>query len=543
MVLPKRRRITHACDFCHRRGLKCKSHLSQQTDAQEGHQAPSSCLTCIEYGQQCTRTRRPKKRGTKSHFPNQQPYPSLTASIQNRHAGSAQMHNRRTITALLDVYLDSIHPTFPLFCERELWVGWREGTFPNDDSDYMSLVCMCALSTQHIQKRALFTDDTDVSVSETLGQDYLAEAIKRVPVGFEHIDLNLIRSYAFLALLGSQTGNNAMLHQYLALYHGACAQFNLLGESQWPIGLSQCEREVRRRLCWAMYRLEVHTACVLGNVVRMSEEQTYVGYPVGTHHPSFIPGRDGQFEDWFTGWNQTTDLYRVLEHVLFEFRRSHRPSQSILGFRSGAHSEALMQRLGQLQAKLLPQFAIASSKSGDSGRNRCGFQACNILCTIYLARLLSCISSKVGIQVTCNTALEMVETMRAIPLDYVRAIGSPLVQQLAGMGHIIITATNKQSQTQADRLAAHDAVLAIITLLDSFRQPDEIPSSNQLRLAARVAEIEQSTGASASDAQHATNSFNKTPHAHVQEMGQELWSEMFPTNLLVNFAWIDPGPE
>jgi hypothetical protein len=190
---------------------------------------------------------------------------------------------------------------FPLFCERELWVGWRDGSFPNDSSDYMSLTCMCALSAQHVGRRALFTDDIDAPVTENLQEDYLTEAVRLVPTDLESSDLNLVRSYGFLALLGAQNGDNAMLHKYLGLYHAVCAQLNLQDESRWPTDITGCDREVRRRLFWAIYRLEVHTACVLGNLVRSSEAQSNVGYPVGLHHPAFIAGRTGLYEDWFSG--------------------------------------------------------------------------------------------------------------------------------------------------------------------------------------------------------------------------------------------------
>lgn len=60
----KQKRAFHACDFCHRRGLRCKP---QGLGATKSHALPQalSCLTCIEYGQQCTRSRQPRKRGTK----------------------------------------------------------------------------------------------------------------------------------------------------------------------------------------------------------------------------------------------------------------------------------------------------------------------------------------------------------------------------------------------------------------------------------------------------------------------------------------------
>ena len=93
-----------------------------------------------------------------------------------------------------------------------------------------------------------------------------------------------------------------MAYKYLGLYHGVCAQYSLHDESKWLGDMDECDLEVRRRIWWAMYRLEIHTACVLGSLIRCTERQSNVGYPSGIHHPPFIPGRDGQYEDWFSGW-------------------------------------------------------------------------------------------------------------------------------------------------------------------------------------------------------------------------------------------------
>ncbi|KAL4919215.1 hypothetical protein BDW62DRAFT_179688 [Aspergillus aurantiobrunneus] len=63
-----------------------------------------------------------------------------------------------------------------------------------------------------------------------------------------------------------------------------CVQLSLHDESRWPDAITVCEQEARRRLWWSIYRLEIHTACVLG-IVRTPESRCGVGYPTGTHHP------------------------------------------------------------------------------------------------------------------------------------------------------------------------------------------------------------------------------------------------------------------
>ncbi|KAI9367376.1 hypothetical protein BJX61DRAFT_547541 [Aspergillus egyptiacus] len=542
----KSKRVTQACDFCHRRGLKCK--VGPQT---------FPCLTCLEYGQECTRKRQPKKRGTKPRGGRKEAPPSgFQASAPGtsgpplgttlaRNAAPA-LADRRTITLLLDVYLDSIHPNFPLFCERELWVGWRDGSFPHHDSDFMSLMCLCALSAQHVGDGALFNDNIDAPQRKSLRESYIAEATGLVPVDLEKSDLSLVRSYTLLALLGAQTGNNAMLHKYLGLCHGVCAQLNMLDESRWPAAISDCEREVRRRLWWSIYRLEVHTACVLGNIIRSPESRCGVDYPKGAHHPAFIPGRNGQYEDWFIGWNTTTDLYRILEHAISDLRTKHSPGRPILGRQAGSDPAAIMTRLAQIQEHLLPQFVTPASRSDDSGRNRCGFQAPNIICTIYLARLLSFMSSKGDPLLACGVAGELIASIKTIPHEYIRATGSPLIQQVAGVGHVLVGIAKKHQLPPDHYVQVQNVTHSIIDLLGVFTGQSTIASAARGRLNVLLTEVEELYASKPKmtaeiDGSSADGMFHWMPHEafHLTSpMGEHA---VFPNGPLTDFTWLYPA--
>ncbi|KAH8887972.1 hypothetical protein GQ53DRAFT_692133 [Thozetella sp. PMI_491] len=529
----KQRRVTQACDFCHRRGIRCKNG------------SDATCQSCIEYGQECTRTRPTKKRGTKpkSQGIDVAEFEFTTPHTETSTLPSPALRNRKIVTALLDVYLDTIHPSYPLFCERELWVGWRDGSFPASSSDYMSLMCMCALSAQHVGSGALFSDEMASHEGASLSQRYLEEAVRLVPTDFDNFDMNLVRSYGFLALLGSQTGNSAMVHKYLGLYHGVSAQMNLFDESRWPLGSSPCDKEIRRRLWWALYRLEVHTACVLGSIVRCSESLCNVGYPQGLHHPAFIPGRDGNFEDWFSGWNFTTDLYRVLEHAIADFRTKRDLHSSILGNRNIQSTATIAEKLAQIQKNLLPQFSGISTRSSDSGRNRCGFQAANILCTIHLAQMISSISGENSLQAACQTARDMMASMNTIPLEYLRAIGSPLIQQLSGVGHILASVIGKQRVSPADFAQSRSVLTSIISFLAHLKQYNKTATTAEQQLSDQLANLnrqipdtEDSYGAENSTLLDRDEMFIWTPYLEQVFPVSNHSNDVFSTNMINNFA-------
>lgn len=110
----KRRRATQACDFCRGRSIRCKP----QTKYDSGSPTvdfTGSCLTCLEYGRECIRSRQPKKRGTKPRVQER-----LKRKAANMHDEDElddelrlRLHQRRkALTTLMDIYLDTIHPLY-----------------------------------------------------------------------------------------------------------------------------------------------------------------------------------------------------------------------------------------------------------------------------------------------------------------------------------------------------------------------------------------------------------------------------------------------
>lgn len=274
---------------------------------------------------------------------------------------------------------------YPFFCETELLLWWRNRSFSHDRSYYLGLITMCALSAYQANKGALFTNELSWLPGKSLAEKFLKEAISIVPLTYDTVgDINLLRSYGILALIGTQTGDTDLLHRYLGLYHGLSARIGFQNEDRWPSSLSRCEKETWRRVFWVMYRLEVHNACVFGHPIRIPESQTLVGYPCGVHHTPLFPGRNGKFENWFAGWNFVTELYRILEHAINDFRTKRTAQTTVLWSRAPSKAESILQQLSVMQSNLMPQFAQATMKSSDSGSNRSGFQVANILCTIHV---------------------------------------------------------------------------------------------------------------------------------------------------------------
>lgn len=63
----KRQRASHACDFCHARGLKC--HQAPWSVDQPPGSRAAGCLTCTAYGVECKINRPIRRRGRKPLVP------------------------------------------------------------------------------------------------------------------------------------------------------------------------------------------------------------------------------------------------------------------------------------------------------------------------------------------------------------------------------------------------------------------------------------------------------------------------------------------
>ena len=114
----KARRITQACDFCHKRSIKCSP---SPEDA-------AKCQNCIDFGLTCSYDRPVKQRGVKHKAKN--PSQSLVdagsnGSVESRSPqGTDRQHSQESewrpkcigthgmVTDLVDIYFEIVYPMY-----------------------------------------------------------------------------------------------------------------------------------------------------------------------------------------------------------------------------------------------------------------------------------------------------------------------------------------------------------------------------------------------------------------------------------------------
>lgn len=147
---------------------------------------------------------------------------------------------------------------------------------------------------------------------------------------------------------------------------------------------------------------------------------------------------------WMQGWNFTTDLYRILEHVVDGTRRkssSANGTQEVWSLVSPAtmSEPAVMERVLSMYSALPSQFREAPPTTGDMGKDLYGFQSANIQATLQLLRMVLLSAEETGFERKCDVAGELLRVFSKVPVEYLKAISSPLVILLVIIPFLMLT--------------------------------------------------------------------------------------------------------
>jgi len=179
--------------------------------------------------------------------------------------------------------------------------------------------------------------------------------------------------------------------------------------------------------------------------MRCREAQSAVSYPAElddefiVDDPDDVTGivtkqPDGQL-CFLTGWNYTTDLYRVLQYAVDQFRKRRVGGATSLGtlLDSSATStspQTVLDLVGVMYSNLPSRFK-ETRNIGDLVEDRFNFQTANIIATMQLLRMvvLGVELEEASGEKRCQVAGELLDAISTIPTTYLRAISSPLVSR------------------------------------------------------------------------------------------------------------------
>jgi hypothetical protein len=299
-----------------------------------------------------------------------------------------------------------------------------------------------------------------------------------------------VRAQALLALTALQNGQIRTMHQQLGRYHALVAMDGLHDEANWPPNISFVEIEERRRLFWSMYSFDIYTAVVWNGVIRVREAHCNVLYPTEMDDETFTDSiyspssaaatvaassPSGLPDSWLVGWNFTTDLYRIMEHAVdnFRTRRARTQKQNILNRIFGesgniqASQASVLQNVMELYANLPNRFKVIQPISFNAQEDRFGFQAANIIATVQLLRMVLFSDAGASVADRCGIANEVVQAFNDIPGGYLKAISTPLLHHLAGIGSILST-VYEEPLSEPEYLGVREVLLSMAQLLSNL---------------------------------------------------------------------------
>lgn len=274
----KRRRVTQACDFCHRRSIRCRP-----TDARD------TCQNCKDFEQECTYHRQPRRRGVQPRevavhdatggsavnpassssdaihvdspaYASSRSPQSITrltiperekiqTSSRNDHWAAPKVASQAIIVDLIDVYFEIVYPIFPFFHKPSFTRRVSRAEYTHDRALFAVVMAMCALVSRRVTDGAVSNPQWDLSSLQAVDVSTFITHAKDGLAGHEaKAEFNALRAHAILAVASIQNGNIKDMHFHLGLYHMLVSMDMLHDESNWPKDITVIEREERRRL-------------------------------------------------------------------------------------------------------------------------------------------------------------------------------------------------------------------------------------------------------------------------------------------------------
>lgn len=247
-----------------------------------------------------------------------------------------------------------------------------------------------------------------------------------------------------------------------------------------------------------MYCFEVYAAAVWGSLVSCREAQSNVHYPAEVDDEYLTRTSDDEVNrarsstsseislaytmdnwsgaggpvSWLLGWNFAIDLYRVLEHALDGFRKRS-PETDHTKFVAEVWKMKLPQQASVLEAMMhkyaaLPaRFKQTLPVSLDATQDRYSFQAANIAATMELVRMTLITSAQATAEDRCQVLNELVHTFANVPVAYLRAMSTPILHHLAGIG-IILGQVFEKPVSEATYGQIRAVIIALADLLASL---------------------------------------------------------------------------
>ncbi|GAB7345564.1 hypothetical protein MBLNU457_3872t1 [Dothideomycetes sp. NU457] len=380
------------------------------------------------------------------------------------------------IHELLDVYMRIVYPLYPLFHEADFRARVRDREHLSDRGLFASVMGACALASARLRDGALPKYPSEHLSHPQVSSEVFFTAARDAfqkdladNVGFEYL-----RACVLLALTSIQWGHIGSMQQYMGMFFTMATMQRLYDERFWENGLSPGDLEIRRRIYWCAYSLDVYSTTIWNCFFRSQEEHTNVLYPGEEGHEE-LPESHSDNPSWLIGWNFTTDLYRVLEHALSKVRArkffgNGRRQVDGLAFQDQFDDQKVMRTILGMYYELPAKFKETPPMTGDMRRDIFAYQAANIQATLQLVRMIMfSMDDGAGVDRKCDVVTEVLSVFHTIPREYLRGISMPLIYHLGHIGQVLASVIDEHL-TEARYQRVRTCVLSLADLVETLEQ-------------------------------------------------------------------------
>ncbi|KAM0323954.1 hypothetical protein ACHAQA_008536 [Verticillium albo-atrum] len=360
--------------------------------------------------------------------------------------------------------------TFPLFDRPNVERRLSADEQIHSRGFFCSIMAACALASARVRDGALVSlGSASQELTVMPPETFFAAAQDTLPADLlQTQDFDFLRACALLAIASIQNGNISAMRMYIGHYFTMTATWQWHDETAWPAGLSPVDLEERRRLYWSIYTLDIFTSLVWDGCVHFHEAHSRVAYPSGDQPE---PGVAHSSQTWMVGWNFTTDLYRMLEHAVCRLRtRSSRFDIFAVdrALETSATTKRITDQINAMYSLLSYDFKDLRAATGKLEHDIFGFQAANIQATLALLRMaLLSLEQNPDLDQKCSIASEVLTIFHRVPKAFQRAISTPLIYHIGGIGNIL-GSVMEGPMSESSYQRVRELLLSMATLLESL---------------------------------------------------------------------------
>ncbi|BEI84806.1 hypothetical protein CcaverHIS002_0502070 [Cutaneotrichosporon cavernicola] len=420
----KRKRVTRACDKCHRNGSKCSRTPGGDR-----------CVRCVELGIPCTFDRPVKRRGPPARRARiedeesssrlsqpaslripQTPGEGTSASSpssSSRDASSSfwrydDLLDRPTVEALADIYHRTMYPLRPFIHWPTMAADIRAGRYRSNWGVFMVVAGVCAMAAGKLADGGV-PGNVPPSLqarAATLAADCYAVAMAAVQRDSETelpADvLPLLKTRMILGCTCMQRGHRTAALAHYGAFSTLSAQAGFHDEATWPPDLTEIQRQ-ERRSSGTRTRQTIIPRRRWVFPPKHREARARVKYPAEAD--------DDNVHD--TG--VSLPLGARLVHARLEPHKL----------------------LTRLVGDLPPELRRVKPMTGDIDIDRLGFVATNIMITGQTLKMMLALCDGSSVHHRCAIASELLDELATLPTSYLQASSSTTLQHLAHVGHLL----------------------------------------------------------------------------------------------------------